>query len=295
MLQAVRVSRATRRRRSSTTFAISIAGSSASSCARGSGFDLKNGEGGIREIEFFVQALQLIHGGKRPALRRARHARARSTRCCSRASSPTTSTSRCGARIAGCAMPSTCCSSKAACRRRRFPNDPRRARCSRAGSATRDRRRSSSACSIAHTSAVAWLFAHARRRAGRRSPRRRRDPARRARRRRRSRRRSRGSASATSRRRAPSSRVRGGVPARRCRRPRSNASARIGSALFAEIAASADPDQALRALGDLDRAARRGVVDLAPRSTSNRRSCACSARSSARARTSRARSSTRRS
>lgn len=34
-----------------------------------SGFDLKNGEGGIREIEFFVQALQLIHAGKRPVLR----------------------------------------------------------------------------------------------------------------------------------------------------------------------------------------------------------------------------------
>jgi glutamate-ammonia-ligase adenylyltransferase len=35
----------------------------------GEGFDLKNGEGGIREIEFFVQALQLIHAGKRPGLR----------------------------------------------------------------------------------------------------------------------------------------------------------------------------------------------------------------------------------
>ena len=33
------------------------------------GFDLKNGEGGIREIEFFTQALQLIHAGKRPQLR----------------------------------------------------------------------------------------------------------------------------------------------------------------------------------------------------------------------------------
>lgn len=33
------------------------------------GFDLKNGEGGIREIEFFVQALQLIHAGKHPQLR----------------------------------------------------------------------------------------------------------------------------------------------------------------------------------------------------------------------------------
>lgn len=34
-----------------------------------SGFDLKNGVGGIREIEFFVQAHQLIHGGQRPTLR----------------------------------------------------------------------------------------------------------------------------------------------------------------------------------------------------------------------------------
>ncbi|MEO8706828.1 MAG: bifunctional [glutamate--ammonia ligase]-adenylyl-L-tyrosine phosphorylase/[glutamate--ammonia-ligase] adenylyltransferase [Kofleriaceae bacterium] len=33
------------------------------------GFDLKNGEGGIREVEFFVQALQLIYAGKRPNLR----------------------------------------------------------------------------------------------------------------------------------------------------------------------------------------------------------------------------------
>ena len=33
------------------------------------GFDVKNGEGGIREIEFFVQALQLIHAGKLPTLR----------------------------------------------------------------------------------------------------------------------------------------------------------------------------------------------------------------------------------
>ena len=32
------------------------------------GFDLKNGEGGIREIEFFVQTLQLIHAGRRPKL-----------------------------------------------------------------------------------------------------------------------------------------------------------------------------------------------------------------------------------
>jgi glutamate-ammonia-ligase adenylyltransferase len=33
------------------------------------GFDVKNGAGGIREIEFFAQALQLVHAGHRPRLR----------------------------------------------------------------------------------------------------------------------------------------------------------------------------------------------------------------------------------
>ncbi|MBB3034210.1 bifunctional [glutamine synthetase] adenylyltransferase/[glutamine synthetase]-adenylyl-L-tyrosine phosphorylase [Alteriqipengyuania lutimaris] len=35
----------------------------------GSGFDLKRGRGGIREIEFFAQTHQLIHGGRDPRLR----------------------------------------------------------------------------------------------------------------------------------------------------------------------------------------------------------------------------------
>jgi glutamate-ammonia-ligase adenylyltransferase len=39
--------------------------------ALGPGFDLKRGRGGIREIEFFVQIHQLIHGGREPALRPA--------------------------------------------------------------------------------------------------------------------------------------------------------------------------------------------------------------------------------
>jgi glutamate-ammonia-ligase adenylyltransferase len=34
-----------------------------------SGFDVKNGVGGIREVEFFVQTLQMVHGGHNPALR----------------------------------------------------------------------------------------------------------------------------------------------------------------------------------------------------------------------------------
>ncbi|MGE3395489.1 MAG: bifunctional [glutamate--ammonia ligase]-adenylyl-L-tyrosine phosphorylase/[glutamate--ammonia-ligase] adenylyltransferase [Sphingomonas sp.] len=39
--------------------------------AFGPGYDLKRGRGGIREIEFFVQIHQLIHGGREPALRSA--------------------------------------------------------------------------------------------------------------------------------------------------------------------------------------------------------------------------------
>lgn len=35
----------------------------------GPGFDLKRGRGGIREVEFFTQAQQLIHGGRSPDLR----------------------------------------------------------------------------------------------------------------------------------------------------------------------------------------------------------------------------------
>ena len=35
----------------------------------GAGFDLKRGRGGIREAEFFTQVVQLIHGGREPALR----------------------------------------------------------------------------------------------------------------------------------------------------------------------------------------------------------------------------------
>jgi glutamate-ammonia-ligase adenylyltransferase len=36
----------------------------------GPGYDLKRGRGGIREVEFYAQAHQLIHGGRDPALRR---------------------------------------------------------------------------------------------------------------------------------------------------------------------------------------------------------------------------------
>jgi glutamate-ammonia-ligase adenylyltransferase len=37
--------------------------------AFGPGYDIKRGRGGIREVEFFAQAQQMIHGGRDPALR----------------------------------------------------------------------------------------------------------------------------------------------------------------------------------------------------------------------------------
>ena len=36
----------------------------------GPGYDVKRGRGGIREVEFFVQARQLVHGGREPGLRK---------------------------------------------------------------------------------------------------------------------------------------------------------------------------------------------------------------------------------
>jgi len=35
----------------------------------GAGFDVKRGQGGIREIEFYVQSLQLLYGGRQPTIR----------------------------------------------------------------------------------------------------------------------------------------------------------------------------------------------------------------------------------
>ena len=46
-----------------------IRASQASVQRPGPGFDIKRGRGGIREIEFFAQTHQLIHGGRNPALR----------------------------------------------------------------------------------------------------------------------------------------------------------------------------------------------------------------------------------
>jgi glutamate-ammonia-ligase adenylyltransferase len=46
-----------------------IRASTRGSAVVGPGFDLKKGRGGIREVEFYAQTHQLIHGGRHPALR----------------------------------------------------------------------------------------------------------------------------------------------------------------------------------------------------------------------------------
>jgi len=46
-----------------------IRSSSKSAWLVGPGFDLKKGRGGIREVEFYAQTHQLIHGGRNPSLR----------------------------------------------------------------------------------------------------------------------------------------------------------------------------------------------------------------------------------
>ena len=43
--------------------------------AFGPGYDLKRGRGGIREVEFFVQIQQMIHGGRDPSVARTGDAR----------------------------------------------------------------------------------------------------------------------------------------------------------------------------------------------------------------------------
>ena len=52
-----------------TDISLRIRDHHASGQAFGPGYDLKRGRGGIREIEFFAQIHQLIHGGRDPALR----------------------------------------------------------------------------------------------------------------------------------------------------------------------------------------------------------------------------------
>ena len=117
---------ATPRRAWSRTWPSSTAASRPSWGARTvePGFDVKNGVGGIREIEFFVQALQLIHAGQRPALR-TRSTLGALDQLCSRGSSPTTSAGPWPRPTATCAGSSTCSSSSRGRQTQRLPADQR--------------------------------------------------------------------------------------------------------------------------------------------------------------------------
>ena len=92
--------------------------------------DIKRGPGGIREIEFLVQALQLIRGGREPALRERRLLPAL-RRWSTPATSPPIPASRWPMRIASCAGSRTACRCCAMRRRTRCRERLDRARLAR--------------------------------------------------------------------------------------------------------------------------------------------------------------------
>ena len=237
------------------------------------GFDVKNGDGGIREIEFFVQALQLIHAGKPPA-------------ACARRG---TLAALDALLFAGLVTDDEHLALWRAYRWLRhvehvlqlegglqtqtIPDDDARA-CSRAGSATRATT-AFDAELARHTRRGRAAVRDARRRRRPRPPRHRRDPARRAR--------------PTPTRAAALARLGfADVTAARAelararRRPGSPlspaATDRVGArrrALLAELATLGRSGSGAALARRSDRAPRRGVVDLAPARRAARRSCAC--------------------
>ena len=100
--------------------------------------DIKRGPGGIREIEFLVQALQLIRGGREPALRERRLLPALAGARRMPASRRRTPASRSPTPIASCAGSRTACRCCAMRRRTRCRERPRPRIASRAGSASTD-------------------------------------------------------------------------------------------------------------------------------------------------------------
>jgi glutamine synthetase adenylyltransferase len=92
--------------------------------------NIKLGPGGIREIEFIVQALQIVRGGREPALR-ARGTLPALAAAAERGLLPPRPSMRCATRTCTCAISSTVCSIATTGRRRRCPPRPRNARRSR--------------------------------------------------------------------------------------------------------------------------------------------------------------------
>ena len=92
--------------------------------------NVKLGDGGIREIEFIVQALQIVRGGREPQLRVKGTLPAlvvlERLGCCRDRRSP-----RCATRTCSCAGQSTACNIATTSKRTSFPIRPTNARCSR--------------------------------------------------------------------------------------------------------------------------------------------------------------------
>ena len=103
--------------------------------------NVKLGEGGIREIEFVAQALQIVRGGREPGLR-VRGTLAALEALAARGFLPCTRPGRCAKPTCSCVTSSTACSTGTTARRTSSRTTPRNARCWRTPWAARRSRSS---------------------------------------------------------------------------------------------------------------------------------------------------------
>ena len=235
---------------------------------RGDGFDVKNGEGGIREIEFFVQALQLIHGGKHPRLRARGTLAALDALLFAGLVTDDEHLALCARLPLAAPRRARAAARRRRCRRRRSPTTDARARFARrlgyadAASARADlvapHRARSRGCSRRSATPRATTSGPTSRRSCAASSDEPRRPTR-----------SRASAFTTSPPRAPSSRARAAARLAARRRPPTERAARVGAALLGEIAASRRSRSGAAHARRSDRAARRRRGRSGACSTSN--------------------------
>ena len=121
--------------------------------------NIKLGPGGIREIEFIVQALQIVRGGREPALRARGTLPALAAHRRARAAAGAGASTRCATRTSSCATSSTGCSTATTGRRRRCPDDAAERAALAAGDGLRATRRASTRRWPRHRGAVAEHFA----------------------------------------------------------------------------------------------------------------------------------------
>ena len=120
--------------------------------------NVKLGEGGIREIEFIVQALQIVRGGREPDLRVRGTLPALATLDARGLAAVVVRRRRCATRTCSCATSSTGCSTATTSRRTDLPDDAAERACARRGDGPR-RRRASTARSRDHRNVVSFTFA----------------------------------------------------------------------------------------------------------------------------------------